>query len=56
MGVNQIVSFHVSASCNSARGHPIGWEPDCESCHVSLSCQVTSTGSSGKASTGSSEV
>ena len=21
--------------------HPRGWEPDCESCHVSMSCKVT---------------
>ena len=30
-------------------GHPFGWEPDSESCHVSMSCKVTSTDSSGKA-------
>ena len=35
-----------------ARGHPSGWEPDCKSCHVSMSCKVTSTSSLGKASPG----
>ena len=27
-----------------ARGCPFGWEPDYKSCHVSMSCKVTSTG------------
>ena len=30
-------------------GYLFGWEPDCESCHVSMLSKVTSTSSSGKA-------
>ena len=32
-------------------GHPFGLEPDCESCHISTSCKVTSSCSSGKLQT-----
>ena len=44
----QYLFLYNSYKTLSARGHPFGWEPDCESCHDSASLKVTSTDSSGK--------
>ena len=43
--LTSIWSIHFTGNL----GHPFGWDPDCESCHVSTLCKITSTGSSGKA-------